>query len=116
MTIEGFQDFLANPLVLLAAMYAAMASSMLKQIVAARRDGLKVPGVTDYLVTYWPETAFAIFGNAIAFATLVETGTLNLASAVGIGYATNSVADLIRAGGRSSAIAGMSDVAANPKP
>ena len=107
MSLEAVQEALKNPLILLAAMYAAMAVSMLKQITAARRDGLKVPGVSDYLVTYWPETAFAVFGNALAFATLVETGTLNLASAVGIGYATNSVADLIRHGGRSSAIAGM---------
>lgn len=107
MTTEHIQELLRNPLVLLAAMYGATLVSMLKQIVAARRDGLKVPGPKEYIFTYWPETMFSIFGNAIAFATLIETNTLNLASAVGIGYATNSVADLLRHGGRSAAVAGI---------
>lgn len=105
-TTDDLKHILENPLVLLAAMYIATALSAVKQIVAARRDGIEVPTCVQYFSKYWPETLTAVLGNALAFATLIATDTLNLASALGIGYATNSLADLLRSGGRSATMAG----------
>lgn len=110
MTTEEMKLILENPWVLLGAMYLATALSAVKQIVAARRDGIAVPSCVDYFGRYWPETLVAVLGNGLAFATLIATDTLNLASALGIGYATNSLADLLRSGGRSATMAGQ------PKP
>lgn len=109
MTTEDLKALLDNPLVLLAAMYVATALSAVKQIVAARRDGIEVPTCVQYFGKYWPETLTAVLGNGLAFATLIATDTLNLASALGIGYATNSLADLLRSGGRSATMSGQRD-------
>jgi hypothetical protein len=109
MTTEELKALLGSPLVLLAAMYIATALSAVKQIVSARRDGIAVPTCVEYFGTYWPETLTAVLGNGLAFATLIATDTLNLASALGIGYATNSLADLLRSGGRSATISGQKD-------
>lgn len=109
MTTEALKHLLENPLILLAAMYIATALSAVKQIVAARRDGIVVPTCVEYFTQYWPETLVALLGNGLAFATLIATDTLNLASALGIGYATNSLADLLRPGGRSASMAGQKD-------
>lgn len=109
MTTETLKHLLEHPLILLAAMYIATALSAVKQIVSARRDGIVVPTCVEYFGKYWPETLTAILGNGLAFATLIATDTLNLASALGIGYATNSLADLLRSGGRSATMSGKPD-------
>jgi len=106
MTTETLKHLLEHPLILLAAMYIATALSAVKQIVSARRDGIVVPTCLEYFGKYWPETVTAILGNGLAFAVLIATDTLNLSSALGIGYATNSLADLLRSGGRSATMAG----------
>lgn len=108
MTDADIKEFLHNPLVLLAAMYLAMIVSALKQIASARMDGIKPPTCVKYFTKYWAETLGAILGNVLSFAVLIETDTLNLASAIGIGYAVNSMADLLKSkNGRSAAVAGV---------
>ena len=101
------KEILANPIVLFAVMYVAMGLSVVKQIASARQDGIEVPSCLTYLTKYWPESVTAVFGSALAFAGLIETNTLNFASALGIGYAANSLSDLIRSGGRSATLAGI---------
>lgn len=103
MTTEQLQQLLGTPLALLGLMYLASISSGLKQILAARKDGSTV-SCHDYFVRYWPETVAMVLANLIAFVVLVLTDQLNYASALGIGYGANSVADLLRSGGRSSAL------------
>ncbi len=108
MTEADLKELLHNPLVLLAAMYLATIVSALKQISSARMDGIRPPTCVQYFVKYWYETLAVLLGNLLSFAVLVETDTLNFASAIGIGYAVNSMADMLRrGGGRSAAIAGV---------
>lgn len=102
MTTEQLQQYLENPLVLLAVMLAASAGSACKQIFDGRRNGAAVT-CAQYLA-HWPETLAMLGGNVLAFLLLVEVDQLNLAAAVGIGYGMNSVADLVRPGGRSATL------------
>jgi hypothetical protein len=106
MSIPELREFLHNPLVLLCAMYLAMLVSMGKQIVSARQDGATVMTCYQYFTKFPIETLGAILANLLAFALLVETNTLNLASALGLGYASNSLADLLQANGRSAVLSG----------
>jgi hypothetical protein len=102
MTTEQLRAYLDDPLVLLLVMLAASAGSAWKQIYDGRRNGVAV-SCAEYLA-HWPETLTMIGGNLLAFLLLVEVDQLNLAAAAGVGYGMNSVADLIRPGGRSAAM------------
>lgn len=102
-TDEDIKLFIKNPIVLFGIMLIGALSSMAKQIRDANKNGADVSfGV---YITHWPETLAALGYLFISFAGLVETGTLNIASAWGLGYASNSMADTIREGGRSKAMA-----------
>lgn len=102
MTTEQLQGYLQDPLVLLAVMLAASAGSACKQIFDGRRNGAAVTCAQYF--AHWPETLTVLGGNVLAFLLLVEVDQLNLAAAIGIGYGLNSVADLVRPGGRSAAM------------
>jgi len=104
MTAEQLKLILSSPLALFLLMYVGSAVSALKQIVAARRGGVDLK-CSEY-IAHWPETLVVIFSNLLAFAVLIETNTLNLVSALSVGYGLNSLADLLQREGRSSSVAG----------
>jgi hypothetical protein len=95
---------LANPYVLYALMIAGSVVSLIKQWGAAKMDG--ATATIGGLLGHWQETLTTLFGNSIAFFLLIDTGTLNFISAVSIGYAINSLADLNPVGTRSTVLAG----------
>jgi len=95
-------EFLKNPWVLYGLMIAGSVVSLLKQWGAAAMDGSKA--TFGGLLVHWQETLTTLFGNTIAFFMLVDSGNLNFISAISIGYAINSLADLNPAGSRSTAL------------
>lgn len=103
MTEEDIKLLIRNPLFLFLVMLLGGLCSIGKQIRDARKNGSDVT-LGDY-IKHWPEmlTAFALL--LVAFVGMVESGTLNFMSAWGAGYASNSLADLAREGGRSKAMA-----------
>ena len=91
MTAQQLTDLLSNPLVLFLVMIAASLGSGFKQVYEAKRAAGVEMTMGDYL-THWPETLITLGGNIGLFFTLAATGQLNLASALGLGYAANSLA------------------------
>lgn len=104
MTAEELKTLLATPAALFFVMLLGSLASMLKQISDARKNGAST-SLGSYLA-HWPETVGTVITNVLGYLTLVVTDQLNFASALGIGYAANSAADLLRSGGRSAALAG----------
>jgi hypothetical protein len=104
MTPAELKELLATPGALFAVMLLGSLVNGLKQLNDARRHGVS-PSLLSYL-SHWPETLATLVANTLGFATLVVTDQLNFASALGIGYAANSAADLLRSGGRSGALSG----------
>lgn len=102
MTAEELKMLLSTPAALFFVMLFGSLASMLKQISDAKKNGTDA-SLGSYLA-HWPETAGTIITNALGFLTLVVTDQLNFASALGIGYAANSAADLLRSGGRSASL------------
>lgn len=102
MSAEELKVLLSTPAALFLVMLLGSLASMLKQISDANKNGA-VTSLGSYLA-HWPETAGTVITNALGFLTLVVTDQLNFASALGIGYAANSAADLLRSGGRSAAL------------
>lgn len=104
MSAEELKVLLSTPAALFLVMLLGSLTNMLKQISDAKKNGAST-SLGSYLA-HWPETAGTIITNALGFLTLVVTDQLNFASALGIGYAANSAADLLRSGGRSASLAG----------
>jgi hypothetical protein len=102
MTAEELKLLLSTPAALFLVMLLGSLASMLKQISDAKKNG-STASLGSYLA-HWPETLGTIITNALGFLTLVVTDQLNFASALGIGYAANSAADLLRSGGRSASL------------
>ncbi len=109
MNIDQLQTLLQTPLALFIVMLLASLASALKQI-----KDTTLP-LSSYL-GHWPETVAAVIANVLGFLVLVETNTLNLASALGLGWMSNSAVDLMRAGGRSAAVAGSNRQAGFARP
>jgi hypothetical protein len=103
MTNTELKALLEGPLPLLGVMLFASALNMLKQIVDARRNGSTL-SCAEYL-SHWPETLTTLAGNVLVFGVLVMSDQLNFASAIATGYGMNSLADMVRSGGRSAALA-----------
>lgn len=99
---EELKLLLSQPIWLLLLMFLGSLVSALKQLGSAQRDGASV-SIRDY-VKHWPETFATIGGNVIGFILLLMSDQLNAAAAIGVGYGVNSVADMIRAGGRSASL------------
>jgi len=64
-----------------------------KQLSVIKQTGTPI-SFGKYL-SYWPETLSMLVANVIAFAVLISMGQLNIAAAIGIGYGTNSLVDLL---------------------
>lgn len=99
MTPDELKTLLSTPVALFVVMLLGSLASVLKQIGDAKKNGSEVT-IGSYLA-HLPETASALILNVLGFLTLVVTDQLNFASALGVGFASNSAADLIRTGGRS---------------
>lgn len=107
MTEEDIKLLIRNPIVLMLVMLFGAFSSMVKQIRDARKNGSDVT-IMVY-ISHWPETLAAFGYLLISFLGLIQTDTLNIASAWGLGYASNSMADTVREGGRSKTLSGVED-------
>lgn len=103
MTADYIKALLAQPVWLLLVMILASFLNMLKQVVDGRRNGSTLTCI-QYL-GHWPETVTTIGGNVFVFFVLLLSDQLNFAAAVATGYGMNSLADLVRPGGRSAALA-----------
>lgn len=102
MTAEELKVLLQTPLALFVVMILGSLANAMKQVSDGKRNGGDV-SFGAYL-SHWPETISTLIVNVLGFLTLAVTDQLNFASAIGIGYAANSAADLLRTGGRSAAI------------
>lgn len=104
MTEEDILKLTKNPLVLLFVMFLGGLCSIGKQIRDAKRNGNTDVTFMTY-IQHWPELLMAAGILVAAFVGMVESHTLNFASAWSTGYASNSLADLVRKDGRSAAMA-----------
>lgn len=104
-TADELKEMFDSPMALFLAMLLGSAVSMLNQLGRAKRDGAAVT-LGQYL-SHWPELLAALLNNVLAWVVLLMTDQLNFASAVGIGFAANSLADQYRSkgGGRAKEIA-----------
>lgn len=93
-SVDDVKGWLQSPLMLFIVMNLAALGNALKAVNVANINGSDIT-LTDY-VQHWPQTVAAVILNAIAFLILVESNTLNLAAALGIGYGVNSLADYIQ--------------------
>lgn len=93
MTSEYLKSLLSGPSALFILMLLASLSNGLKQLLVVKQTGTPMD-LWQYLA-YWPETLAMIIANIMAFAVLILTDQLNFASALSVGYGTNSVVDLL---------------------
>ena len=84
---------LSSPSALFVLMMLASLSNGLKQLLVLRQTG--TPMSFGKYLSYWPETTGMVIANVIAFAVLILTDQLNFASALAVGYGTNSLVDLL---------------------
>jgi hypothetical protein len=101
-TTEEIQTWLTNPWVLFGLMIFGSILSATKQLSVAKMEG-SAATIGAYL-GHFQELFIMLGGNTIAFFMLVDGGNLNFVSAVSIGYAINSVADMNPFSDRSSTI------------
>lgn len=92
-TDSALKVFLSSPAALFVLMTLASLTNGLKQLAVLRQTG--TPMSFGRYLSYWPETAGMMVANLIAFAVLVLTDQLNFASALAVGYGTNSLVDLL---------------------
>jgi Na+/alanine symporter len=96
MTVDSLKLLFSSPLALLALMVLASVGNGIKQIAVVRQTGQPMK-----CIEYWshvPETLTVVIGNILAFILLIVTDQLNVASALAVGYGTNSLADLLPKG------------------
>lgn len=93
MTIANLQHLFGSHIGLFFLMMAASLSNGLKQLGVIHQSG--TPMTFGKYLSYLPETFTMIVANVIAYVVLVLTDQLNFASALGIGYGTNSLVDLL---------------------
>lgn len=102
-TAQELRAFVEQPLHLLAVMYLGALGSALKTVGTARRAGSDVT-LWQYL-GYGPETTAAAIAVLFAWLTLLFTDQLNFAAAAAYGAIANTGADILRAKGRTAALA-----------
>lgn len=100
-TSDDVKVFFMSPAALFLVMLFASFGSMMNQLATAARCGVKGLSFWSY-VLHGPEVVAMLVANVIGFFTLLLSDQLNFASAVGIGWVANSVADQIRSKGRAS--------------
>lgn len=93
MTDSTLKILLSSPGALFVLMTLASFTNGLKQLAVLKQTGTPI-SFGRYL-SYWPETTGMMIANVIAFAVLVLTDQLNFASALAVGYGTNSLVDLL---------------------
>lgn len=93
MTADALKTLLSSPGALFVLMILASLSNGIKQLVVVKQTGTPMT-VLGYL-SYLPETFGTVIANVLAFVLLVMTDQLNFASALGVGYGTNSLIDLL---------------------
>jgi hypothetical protein len=93
MTSESLKVILSSPGPLFVLMLLASLSNGMKQLRVIRQTG--TPMTFWGYLSYAPETFGMLLANVIAFIVLVLTDQLNFASALGVGYGTNSLVDLL---------------------
>lgn len=93
MTVDALKEFLSTPAALFILMLLASLSNGMKQLLVIRQTG--TPMTLSQYLGYIPETFGMLLANVIAFTVLVMGDQLNFASAIGIGYGTNSLVDLL---------------------
>jgi hypothetical protein len=113
MTTEQLQAWLNTPLAMFILMLLASIVSAWKQIGDANRNGAEITWGAYF--AHAPETVTMLLTNVIGFAVLVYSNQLNFAAALGLGWVSNSAADLIRSGGRSSSLVNLSAVSEDKK-
>jgi hypothetical protein len=101
MTETALRSILASPASLFGLMLLASIGNGFKQIAVVRQTGQ--PMKCGVYWSYLPETMAALVLNVVGFWVLVMTDQLNYASAIAVGYGTNSLVDFIP-GGRSFAL------------
>jgi|SRR6267142_3284917 len=92
-TDASIKLFLASPFALLILMMLASLGNGMKQLLVIRQTGTPM-SLVQYL-SHWPETVAMLITNLLAFAVLISLGQLNIAAAIGVGYGTNSLVDLL---------------------
>jgi hypothetical protein len=102
-------DALSSDAGMIGAVALGFIVSVLKQLIDAKNNGAAVgPAFArKYFADHWIETTFALVGSIVLFSVAALTGQLNVMSALGAGYAGNSIADFLSgtAGTRSRLIA-----------
>jgi hypothetical protein len=93
MTVEQLKVALSSPLAMFVLMFLASLANGVKQLLVINQAG--TPMSFGKFLSYWPETLAMVLANIIAFIVLILTDQLNFASALGVGYGTNSVVDLL---------------------
>lgn len=93
MTADTLKTALSSPEALFALMLLASLASGIKQLAVIRQTG--TPMTLGTYLSYVPETLGVVLANVIGFAVLILTDQLNFASALGLGYGTNSLVDLL---------------------
>lgn len=101
MSAEELKALFSQPLMLLVLMLFGSLVSAAKQLIVARRQNASIP-VGEYFLKI--ETVVMLAINFGLWLTLLFTDTLNIASALGSGYAANDAADAATKDGRSVAI------------
>ncbi len=96
MTSDSMKAFFSSPVALLCVMLLASAGNGLKQIIVVKQTGHPMK-FWEYW-SYLPETLVTLISNVLAFAVLLMSDQLNLASAASVGYGLNSLADLLPRG------------------
>lgn len=100
---EELRGWLDSPVVLYVLMLLGSLASALKQWSVARMSGSTLSLAT--YMSYLQEGVTTIIVNTLSFAALIYADQLNFVSAIGIGYMTNSLSDLLPTGTRSDAVA-----------
>lgn len=93
MTADSLKALLSSPSALFVLMLLASMTNGVKQLLVIRQTGTPMTFL-GYLA-YLPETFAVLLANVIGFAVLILTDQLNFASALGVGYGTNSLIDLL---------------------
>jgi hypothetical protein len=105
MTSEALKTLLSTPVALMVLMLLGTIISMLKQYKDGRNNGSTIT-LSQYVLTV--DTVIVIGVNIFAFVTLIMTDMLNFTNATAIGFAANSLSDLLTPGkGRSANIVNM---------
>lgn len=96
---SALKILLSSPFALFFLMMLASLTNGLKQLAVLRQTG--TPMSFGQYLSYLPETGSMVIANIIAFVVLILTDQLNFASALAVGYGTNSLVDLLPTGKRS---------------